>query len=397
VSAHGPRAAEASPHRGGEAGAGRRLYLDNLKVVLIAAIIAMHGVLSYAGTFEVWTYTEVREVTLGPVVEAVLWVMALPFALFMIALLFLVSGLLTVPSLRRKGPGRFIGDRLLRLGAPFVLYVLVVQPVLVYALVNPLRTEPRSYWDEFVGAEGTLDSGPLWFVGVLLIFSLGYAAWVGLHRHHDAPDVRPGRVSAKGLALAAAAVAACSFVVRLVFPFGGESGFADLNLWQWPACLAVFGLGVTAAKQGWLEAVPPRLARQARSVTLPAMAAMAALVVVTGLQDRVEQLTGGWTWPAAAFVVLESVLNLFGPVWLLAVAQRHLDSPLRWVGASAQRSAYGAFILQTLVLLALAVALRPLPLPAEAKALLVAAGGVVGSFALAWLLIRRVPAARRVL
>jgi hypothetical protein len=339
----------------------------------------------------------VREVTLSPVVEAALWVMALPFALFMIALLFLVSGLLTVPSLQRKGPGRFTGDRLLRLGAPFVLYVLVVQPVLVYALVNPLRTKPRSYWDEFVGAEGTLDSGPLWFVGVLLIFSLGYAAWVGLHRHHDAPDVRPVRVSARGLALTAAVVAACSFVVRLVFPFGGESRFADLNLWQWPACLAVFGLGVTAARQGWLEAVPPRLARQARSVTLPAMAAMAALVVVTGLQDQVEQLTGGWTWPAAAFVVLESVLNLFGPVWLLAVAQRHLDSPLRWIGASTHRSAYGAFILQTLVLLALAVALRPLPLPAEAKALLVAAGGVVGSFALAWLLIRRVPAARRVL
>jgi hypothetical protein len=31
-----------------------------------------------------------------------------PFALFMIALLFLVAGLLTRPSLERKGPGRFL-------------------------------------------------------------------------------------------------------------------------------------------------------------------------------------------------------------------------------------------------------------------------------------------------
>lgn len=43
------------------------------------------------------------------------------------------------------------------------------------------------------------------------------------------------------------------------------------------------------------------------------------------------------------------------------------------------------------------MALRPLPLAAEAKALLVAAGGVVGSFVLAWLLIRRVPGVGRVL
>jgi hypothetical protein len=48
-------------------------------------------------------------------------------------------------------------------------------------------------------------------------------------------------------------------------------------------------------------------------------------------------------------------------------------------------------------LIALAIALRPLPLPAEVKALIVAAGGVTGSFALAWLLVSRVPGVRRIL
>lgn len=54
------------------------------------------------------------------------------------------------------------------------------------------------------------------------------------------------------------------------------------------------------------------------------------------------------------------------------------------------RSAYGAFLLQGFVLIGLALALRPLGLPAELKAVLVAAGGVAGSFALAWLLVSRV-------
>ena len=50
-------------------GGDRVVWLDNLKVVLIAAIIAMHAVLGYS-TLEVWTYSWLREVTLHPAVEA---------------------------------------------------------------------------------------------------------------------------------------------------------------------------------------------------------------------------------------------------------------------------------------------------------------------------------------
>lgn len=109
----------------------RLTYLDNLKVVLIAAIIALHGVLGYAGIVEVRTYSELREVTLAPVVEIALVVLVSPFGFFLIALLFLVAGLLTPSSYERKGAKRFVGDRLLRLGVPFVAYVFVVQPTLV--------------------------------------------------------------------------------------------------------------------------------------------------------------------------------------------------------------------------------------------------------------------------
>lgn len=77
----------------------RQPYLDNLKVVLIIAIIAIHGVIGYAGTVEVWSYSELREVTLSPMSEAVLIVTVAPFGLFMITLLFLVAGLLSGRSI----------------------------------------------------------------------------------------------------------------------------------------------------------------------------------------------------------------------------------------------------------------------------------------------------------
>jgi hypothetical protein len=54
-------------------------------------------------------------------------------------------------------------------------------------------------------------------------------------------------------------------------------------------------------------------------------------------------------------------------------------------------------MLQGLVLIGLAVVMRSVPWPAEIKALVVAGGGVAGSFALAWLLISRVPVVARIL
>jgi hypothetical protein len=377
----------------------RLVYLDNLKVVLIAVIIALHAVLGYAGIVEAWTYSELREVTLAPAVEITLFVLGSPFGFFLMALLFLVAGLLTPPSYDRKGARRFVGDRLLRLGVPFVAYVFLVQPTLAYALEHPLGDAPGSYWEEYLGAEHQVDTGPLWFVGVLLVYSLGYAAW---RRWRDGTGDAspPGRgtraITLRGLAVMAAVVAPASFVVRLVYPYGSESGFSDLNLWEWPACLAVFGLGVVASRQGWLDAVPDGLARRCRALTLAAAAGMAMVLFVAGALDVVDDALGGWHLLAAAFVLVEAVLTVFGSVWLLRVAQQHLAREHRW-GPELSRSAYGAFMLQTVFLLAFALLLRPLPLPAEVKALVVAVAGVAASFAAAWLLIRRVPGVSRVL
>lgn len=105
---------------------GREVYVDNLKVVLITAIIMIHAVLGYAGLVQVWTYTELREVTLAPVTEFLVFVVAAPFGFFLIGLLFLVAGLFTAPSLDRKGVAAYTRERVLRLGVPYVVYVLAV-------------------------------------------------------------------------------------------------------------------------------------------------------------------------------------------------------------------------------------------------------------------------------
>ncbi|HET7349853.1 MAG TPA: acyltransferase [Marmoricola sp.] len=381
---------------------GREVYLDNLKVVLITLIIVIHAVLGYAGLVEVWTYAHLRETTLSPAVELVAFILVAPFAFTLMALFFLVAGLFSAPSVERKGVAAYVRDRVLRLGVTYVVYVLVVQPTVTYLLEHPLGDAPGSYWEEYLAQDGShrLDSGPLWFVGTLLVFSLGYAAWT-LARRRWGDGRRPTwsrrRVTTGGLALLTGVVAVVSFVVRVGMPYGSEAGRLDLNYWEWPGCLAAFGIGIVASRLGWVHRVPDDLRRNARTVTLVAVGLMFALLVVAGARDVVdEELLGGVHLLALGFSLVEAALVVFGPVWLLAVCQRLLHVRLPW-GTAAARSAFGAFILQAPVLIGLALALRPLDAPAELKAPVVAAGGVALSYAAAHLLVTRVPGVGRVL
>lgn len=389
---------QASTETLGRWAASRSAYVDNLKALMIAAIIAGHGFESYSA-LEVWAYGDVRETTLSPVTEAVAYALVAPFGLFMIPLLFLVAGLLTPPSLRRKRFGPYTRDRLLRLGVPLAVFSLLVWPALLYALYRPLGNAGGSYWAELVGGrEEALDTGYLWFVGDLLLFSLVYAAWVRWGRREPARVPR-GDVTLGHLLLLAAVVAGTTFVVRLAFPFDSQR-FVDLNIYQWPESIALFALGVVASGRGWLTGVPDRLRRRCRTATLAAVGGFAVFTAVgfaTGVVTAEPTWRGGWYLEAFLFAALESALAVFGPVWLLGEAQRRLDRPLRWIGPAVQRSAYGAFLVQGLVLIGLAVALRPAALPAEVKGLAVAAGGIAGSFGLAMLVLRRVPGAARVL
>lgn len=368
----------------------RWTYLDNLKVVLIAGVIVAHALLGYSD-LEVWPYGLVRETTMAAPTLAVTLAVAGPFGLFLMALLFLVAGLLTPESLHRKGTRRFVRDRLLRLGVPFLVFVGLVWPVLLYALYRPLGHVTGSLW--VATLEGEPDTGPAWFVAVLLLFSLRYAAWSAVRPAHLSTRARHP-VTATTLALLAVGVALASFIIRLWLPFGSEAPL-DVNEWQWPECAALFGLGIVTARQGWLATVPPALTARARTVTLGAALAGAAYLGLSALLGiEFTDITGGLRWEALVFAALEGVLTVFGSVWLLSVGQRRLDRPLPR-GRELARWSYAAFLVQGVPLLGLAVALRPVPVPAEAKAVVVALGGVVLSFALASLLVR-LPGVRRV-
>lgn len=378
-------------------------HLDRVKVGLVAAIIASHGVVGYSSFEGAWAYQPVREVALAEATELVVGTLLLPALLFVMGVFFLVSGLVVPGSVDRRGAGGFARERLLRLGVPYAVWVLLVWPAVVWA---PRRAAgwDASYGEMFLGAEPFLDAGAMWFVGVLLVYSLAYAGWRAWRDRHPRRGVvgggrrQPGPTDVTGrvLVLLAVGVSVATVLVRTVFPFDSHQ-VAEVQLWQWPQYVALFGLGVVAGRRGALQPVPPALRRAAGRMAAAALAAYAVLfgVVVAGGLDPTEAFARPMPDAAPlALALVEGPLAVGASVWVLALAQRHLDHPLTAHGTAIARSAYAAYLLQGVVLIGAARALRPVPVVAEVKALTVAVAGVVGSFALAHVLVRRTPVGR---
>jgi glucans biosynthesis protein C len=198
-----------APKRSGGA---RLAYLDNLKVLLVAGVIAVHTAIIYGvdGSFYLEGYDSMGDVAVGA-----LTVFAAVGFLFGLGAFFLIAGRLSGPSLDRKGPRRFLVDRLVRLGIPIVFYVLVIAPVMEYVKYRNER-----------GGQGFLSfawaqlsdpaPGPTWFLETLLAFSLVYvlvrALWPAGDLVARAP-LRGRQVAAVGVA-----IATLLFVTHLAVP-----------------------------------------------------------------------------------------------------------------------------------------------------------------------------------
>ncbi len=78
----------------------------------------------------------------------------------------------------------------------------------------------------------------------------------------------------------------------------------------------MFGLGVVAARRGWLRPVPGALARRCGIATLAATLVIVVVAVTTDLRGLDQDVyLGGWGLPALVWAMGEGVLAVSGPIW----------------------------------------------------------------------------------
>lgn len=359
----------------------REQWADNLRVAVIAGVIVVHTATAYVVDIP-WYYDDER-VTSG-VMPVLLTPPALLGALFALGPLFLLAGWFSARSLAHRGPGGFAGSRLVRLGVPLLVFVLVINPLADY--LGNLRQEDRS----LASYLATTEVSVMWFVAALLAFSVAYAVLRSLRPAAQPRPLRPGL-----LAAAALAIAVSSFAVWQPWPVMGDT-FLNLRWGQWPQGAVLFALGVHAAEAGWLEDFPPVLARRLGWVAAAGAAALMTLMLYLVLARGKDQaLAMGADAPTMAFALLDGVIAVTGTVWFLSWLRRRRPAHGVMLGKAA-RASYATYVIHPLVLTAVMVIFAWLALASEIKFALVAAAGVAACFTAGYAL-TRVPGISKVL
>ena len=361
-------------------------WVDNLRVTVIAGVIVVHVATAYVLDSD-WYYEERAS---SAVTEAVVGAAILPAALFAMGVLFLVAGLFSSRSLARKGPWPFVRDRLLRLGVPLVAFTFVIGPFTSFV---GDRAEGGSPADDLgsllIDKMQRADTGPMWFVTALLVFSVAHAAW---RWARPTCVIATGPLRPRHLVAAGAAIVVGSFVVRLKWPFTADTPF-DLNLWEWPQMATLFALGVLAGEHGWLDPMPGPLRRACGRASVVGALGLLFVVAAAGLAGNEEPFLGGWHLQALAEPAVEATIAVGMSLWSVGwfAGRWNYDGTL---ARSLGRASFAAYIIHAPVIVLLSAGLSSVTVATDVKFVMVAVLGVTTSFTVGWSMTKVRPLAR---
>ncbi|MEU9793505.1 acyltransferase [Streptomyces sparsogenes] len=296
------------------ASARRRGELDTMRAIVVLGLVFFHAALVFDPDDDF--YVKNAETTGAITVLAgfgVVWAMPM---------LFLVAGLGARHSIRRRGPGGFARERLLRLGVPLVFATLTLLPLpqwLRLRAADPGYHESYGrFWLRFLTVHPDpadfpfvldgrhFETGHLWFVVLLLAFCLLLAPvaavlGTGSERAATALGRRPGLLLLPALPLAA--------INALL---GMEEGFAGWNRW---AYLLFFLSGYALADDERIRAAMRRLAVPVGVLGLALFAGTAPGFVAGddpftawtpfALSTRAMFGAAGWCWVVAILGLLD--------------------------------------------------------------------------------------------
>jgi glucans biosynthesis protein C len=382
------------------------IALDNLRGVVILIVLGFHSALAYV----TWIAPSTADFTASPyqwrafpIVDSHRF---FGFDLFcawqdvyLMSLMFFLSGVFVWPSLTRKNTWTFVRDRVARLGIPYLVGVFIVIPLATYPAYRVTAADPGvwGYWHA-LAALPFWPNGPLWFLWQLLVLTLVAALvnWV-------APQVLPalGRWSAAaservGLYFVALLAASALAYVPLALAFGPwkwlNSGLLAVQLCR-PLQYAVYffagvGVGVEGIDRGLLAADGPLPRHWARWLA----AALASLALWMGATYFALNGGGAVAIPADLAYVPACAAGAF---FLIAVSLRFAAKPSPLLG-NLGANAYALYLLHYVFVVWLQFALLALDLFALVKAALVFAGTLLGTWVAADLL-QRLPFGARLI
>jgi hypothetical protein len=384
---------------------GRIEFVDALRVVLIALVVAHHSIESYV-------VMHAPEIQLPDAPIPRLWVFLWVNAAFFMGLFFFLAGYFTPGAFDRKGVATFLADRGLRLGVALVLGTILIVPPAGWSHIALDPALPRvSYWtyltqDFFAHApkpsfwpQGerwpAFNFGHLWFLEHLLVYALLYAA---VRAFVPQDRGKHWREPPSHLAIAAYAMllAAATFVIRIWYPqdrWIAFLGFIQMEPAHVPQYASLFVIGLLAGPRRWLETMRARRGLIWLAIG-GGLAIMMYLLVGLGIIDSAAsgEDNASSNWRACAFEAFLCVGLCVG----LPVLFRELMLGVGRLWRVLAANVLAVYVFHMPIVLLLQWALIDAPVPKWARLVATVIGAIVGSFLFTNWCILRLPYARRV-
>jgi len=374
----------------------RRLdYIDNIRILLTAVVILNHLAITY-GAPGGWYYNEFETAELNLIPMAALVMFAAFNQAYSMGFFFLLSGYFSAKSLSKKKTQTYVIQRLLRLGTPILLFVYLISPILrlsfrriAYKIPFSLENLLSVYKQIRFGYE----LGPMWFIMLLLIFSLILVIFKNSINQSPIQIASPGRFS---IFIAAITIGLLTFIVRITLPIG--SVFQPLNL-QLPHLIQyifMFFAGVYIYLADWQD----KLQSVSLKFWLPLSIALIIVLpvlffLVGGANGDVGSALGGFTWQSLVFSIWEQIFCVSMVATFLSFFYKCMNIN---TGLTRELSAssYATYIFHSLVLVIFTALLQGLRYPPIIKITLLAVPTLVLCFFIASLL-RRLPGLKSIL
>lgn len=366
------------------------LYIDHLKILLTILVILHHSFITY-GASGGWYYTQ-KTTKIGALIPMTMFV-AINQAFFM-GFFFFLSAYFIGPSFNKKGPVRFVGDRLLRLGLPLVFYSLILSPVLTYLVYNFGYGRHITFMQYLGGFNDWIDFGVLWFVAALLLFTLIYVLWRIIIKKDGSKNF--AAPSASIIILHAIIVGIISFIVRTAFPVGWVLKPLGFQLGHFSQYIVLFIFGLVAYKNNWLNTLSPKTGKQMLILVILLILFFPVFYVIKLKLDMpLDWYSGGWHWQSLLYAIWEQVIG-FSIITMLLCYGKKLWNKSSALLSKLSRYTFAVYIFHPLVLISLSLAVRNWAIEPALKLLIVGPLAVAGSFLLASVIVL-IPGVKKVI
>ncbi len=358
------------------------VYIDHLKVILTVLVILHHTFITY-GAPGGWYYFQK---TTNEIVKIPMTLFVAVNQSFFMGFFFFLSAYFIPSSYDKKGPSRFIKDRLIRLGIPLVFYSFILGPFMNYLVYYFGKGHHITFMQYLSGYDDWIDFGVLWFAAALLLFNLLYVAWRLIAKQSEVKFGPP--FTFRKIMFFAAILGFASFLVRLVFPIGWVLQPIGFQLAFFPQYIVLFIAGILASKYNWLEGITYQMGRKGRGTAAILTSVLFTMFyVLLGLFKYPSSwFGGGFHLPAFLYAMWEQLTGLAIITALIGIGKQGLnnDSPL-WRKLS--RSTFAVYIFHPVVVIGVAIAVSGFNIEPAIKLLFVAPSVVMLAFLLGRLIV----------